>query len=280
MVAAVAPFIDTAISQDGQRAGGLSVRRLPGPLPAGLEGGPEGPGHLPAERGAGRGAAASTRPSPRRPQPLTSDGANRRLALERLPAPVLASLRWPGRPDAAGRQPGVDLHDRAPARRLRAVRRRAAAEAGRGPCAQPAVRGLGQRRRAAARPGALAKTLSMDMRANDPRGCKLKLDALATVAEERAVRDAVPAARREAPVPRRGRGHRGGDPLALRAARRARRRAARRRCSTRCSAARSRGPAPSGTLAWAVDVANPATGEALHLTLKEVHAARRATAAP
>ena len=35
----------------------------------------------------------------------------------------------------------------------------------------PAVRGVGQRRRAAARPGAVAKTLSMDMRANDRPGC-------------------------------------------------------------------------------------------------------------
>jgi ribonucleoside-diphosphate reductase alpha chain len=34
--------------------------------------------------------------------------------------------------------------------------------------------------------GALAKTLSMDMRANDPAWLQLKLDALATVAEERA----------------------------------------------------------------------------------------------
>ena len=32
----------------------------------------------------------------------------------------------------------------------------------------------------------MAKTLSMDMRANDPQWLKLKLDALATVAEERA----------------------------------------------------------------------------------------------
>ena len=55
--------------------------------------------------------------------------------------------------------------------------------------------------------------------------------------------------------------------------------AARRRCSTRCSAATSRAPAPSGTLAWAVDVDNPASGEAFTLTLKEVHAARRPTAA-
>ena len=40
-----------------------------------------------------------------------------------VPAPVLASLRWPGRPELAARQPGVDLHDRAPAAPLRGVRR-------------------------------------------------------------------------------------------------------------------------------------------------------------
>ena len=36
--------------------------------------------------------------------------------------------------------------------------------------------------------GALAKTLSMDLRANDPAWLQLKLDALATVADERASR--------------------------------------------------------------------------------------------
>ena len=54
MVAAVAPYHRHRDLQDRQRAGGLSVRRFRGPVPAGLEVGPEGPGHLPAERGARR----------------------------------------------------------------------------------------------------------------------------------------------------------------------------------------------------------------------------------
>ena len=122
MVAAVAPFIDTAISQDRQRAGRLPVRGLPGPVPAGLGRRAEGPGHLPAERGARLGAerrgaagAADARierePAPRARPPA---GAGARLA----------ALAGPAR--AAGRQRGVDLHDRAPVRRLRALRRRTA----------------------------------------------------------------------------------------------------------------------------------------------------------
>jgi ribonucleoside-diphosphate reductase alpha chain len=70
-----------------------------------------------------------------------------------------------------------------PVRRLRAVRRRAARAAGR--CAAPFevwVNGAEQPRGL----GALAKTLSMDLRANDAAWLQLKLDALATVAEERA----------------------------------------------------------------------------------------------
>ena len=39
------------------------------------------------------------------PQLLAGDGANRRLALKRLPEPVLASLRWPGRPELPGGNP-------------------------------------------------------------------------------------------------------------------------------------------------------------------------------
>ena len=37
--------------------------------------------------------------------PLQINDANRRLALERLPAPVLSSLRWPGRPELPAGNP-------------------------------------------------------------------------------------------------------------------------------------------------------------------------------
>ena len=117
----------------------------------------------------------------------------------------------------------------------------------------------------------MAKTLSMDMRANYRQWLgKLKLDVLATVAEERAF---------EMPFPPHGEkrlfpGVVAATAAVIRWALRAARRAAGRRahawCWMPCSAARSLRTTASGTLAWAVDVNNPATGEAFTVTLKEV----------
>ncbi len=116
---------------------------------------------------------------------------------------------------------------------------------------------------------ALAKTLSMDMRANDPQWLKLKLDALATVAEERAF---------EMPFPPHGERRLFPGVVAATAA------VIRWRCE-QLGALDGAGSTPvldamfsrdeprtgaNGTLAWAVDVDNPATGEAFSVTLKEV----------
>jgi ribonucleoside-diphosphate reductase alpha chain len=119
--------------------------------------------------------------------------------------------------------------------------------------------------------GALAKTLSMDLRANDPAWLQLKLDALATVAEERAF---------EMPFPPDGEKRLFPGVVAATAA------VVRWRCERLGAlpgAARAATPVmdamfsvgephtgPSGTLAWAVDIDNPATGEAFTLMLKEV----------
>ena len=54
--------------------------------------------------GAARRFLESTSPSPAA-APLTIADANRRLALDRLPAPVLSSLRWPGRPELPAGNP-------------------------------------------------------------------------------------------------------------------------------------------------------------------------------
>ena len=118
----------------------------------------------------------------------------------------------------------------------------------------------------------MAKTLSMDLRANDPAWLKLKLDALATVAEERAF---------EMPFPPHGERRLFPGVVAATAA------VVRWRCE-QLGVWRERAKplatpvldamfsrdepitGPSGTLAWAVDIDNPATGEAFTLTLKEV----------
>jgi ribonucleoside-diphosphate reductase alpha chain len=229
--------------------------------------------------------------------PLHVDGANRRLALDRLPAPVLASLRWPGRPELpagntawtfmihhpfgdfalfvgelaeadpplAAQRAGLD----APVAAGPSVARSAAVALS--PRARPFevwVNGSEQPRGL----GALAKTLSMDLRANDAAWLQLKLDALATVAEERAF---------EMPFPPHGQVRLFPGVVAATAA------VIRWRCE-QLAALPGQGPdaptpvmdamfsinephtGPSGTLAWAVDVDNPATGEAFTLTLKEV----------
>ena len=115
----------------------------------------------------------------------------------------------------------------------------------------------------------MAKTLSMDMRANDTAWLQLKLAALATVAEERAFEMAMPPNGEKRLFP---------GVVAATAA------VIRWRCE-QLGALQDGGPTPvldamfsreeprtnvSGTLAWAVDVDNPATGELFTLTLKEV----------
>ncbi|MEW6098457.1 MAG: adenosylcobalamin-dependent ribonucleoside-diphosphate reductase [Pseudomonadota bacterium] len=211
--------------------------------------------------------------SPAQPKPLEAHDPNRRLALERLPAPVLASLRWPGRPDLPAGNPAWSYMIRHPFGEF-------ALFVGELPVDDEARPGAAVRHlpfevwvNGAEQPrglGALAKTLSMDLRANDRAWLKLKLDALATVAEERAF---------EMPFPPHGELRRFPGVVAATAA------VIRWRCEQLGVWSGPDGPTPvldamfsreeprtgtSGTLAWAVDVENPATGEAFTLTLKEI----------
>jgi ribonucleoside-diphosphate reductase alpha chain len=118
--------------------------------------------------------------------------------------------------------------------------------------------------------GALAKTLSMDLRARDAAWARLKLDALATVQEERSF---------EMPFPPHGEPRQFPGVVAATAA------VIRWRCEQLGLWNEAKAPTPvldamfsldephtgpSGTLAWAVDIENPATGEDFTLTLKEV----------
>jgi ribonucleoside-diphosphate reductase alpha chain len=119
------------------------------------------------------------------PQDFRTDDVNRRLRIKSLPQPVLASLRWPGRPELAGGNPAWTYMIEHPQYHFavfvghiengaegsaapQAARHRAHAfEVWVNGSEQP--RGL----------GALAKTLSMDMRANDAGWLRLKLETLA-----------------------------------------------------------------------------------------------------
>ena len=201
--------------------------------------------------------------------PLQIDVMNRRLALQRLPAPVLASLRWPGRPELPSGNPAWTFMVHHPFGKFALFVGELAAQDGGPP--QPFevwVNGVEQPRGL----GALAKTLSMDLRANDAAWLQLKLDALATVAEERAF---------EMPFPPHGERRLFPGVVAATAA------VIRWRCEQLKALPRpgysgatpvmdamfsveEPHTGPSGTLAWAVDIDNPASGEAFTLTLKEV----------
>ncbi len=210
-------------------------------------------------------------------------GANMRLRLERAGAAVLASLRWPGRPELPAGNPSWTYMVHHPHGGFALFVGELAAGPGE---STPLSRDATGSRVAAAQPfevwvngaeqprglGALAKTLSMDLRANDAAWLQLKLDALTTVAEEHAF---------EMPFPPHGERRLFPGVVAATAA------LVRWRCEQLGALpARAGAPTPvldsmfsvdepltgtSGTLAWAVDIQNPASGEAFTLTLKEVN---------
>ena len=169
MVAAVAPYIDTSISktvnvpEDYPYADFQDLYLLA--WKSGLKG-------LATYRpNKVLGSVLSVNPTP--PQDFVQDDFNRRIAIKSVPAPVLASLRWPGRPDLAGGNPAWTYMVEHP--RYHFAVFVGHVENGAPHAFEVWVNGSEQPRGL----GALAKTLSMDMRANDRAWLKLKLDALA-----------------------------------------------------------------------------------------------------
>ena len=269
MVAAVAPYVDTSISktvnvpadypyEDFQdlymqawKAGlkGLATYRPNSVLGSVLS-------VEPAKTEAAPAADAKA------PQDFVSD-ANRRLSIKNLPAPVLASLRWPGRPSLPeGNLCWTYMVD-SPIGRFALFVGHVEPEGrawpfevwANGP-AEP--RGL----------GAVAKTLSMDMRANDHGWLEMKLDALAKT----------PGDAFEMPMPPHGERKRMPSVVSAMA------QVIRWRVE-QLGALGHDGPTPvkdalfsakepktgtDGTLSWTVDVSNPSTGEDFVLGLKEI----------
>jgi len=274
MVAAVAPCIDTAISKTVNVPADYPYADFQDLYLTAWQSGLKG---LATYRpNAVLGSVLSVTPSPAatadKPTPLAADGANQRLKLEKLPTTVLTSMRWPGRPEMRNGNPAWSYIIQHPHGDFALFVGEMPAEAGPGlglfgttlPF-EVWVNGAEQPRGL----GALAKTLSLDMRVNDPQWLKLKLDALCTVAEERSF---------EMPFPPHGEKRLFPGVVAATAS------VIRWRCE-QLGSFQEGGPSPvidamfsrdeprtttSGTLAWGVDIDNPATGEAFTLTLKEV----------
>ncbi|NJD25268.1 MAG: adenosylcobalamin-dependent ribonucleoside-diphosphate reductase [Betaproteobacteria bacterium] len=196
------------------------------------------------------------------PQDFVSD-ANRRLSIKDLPAPVLSSLRWPNRPNLPeGNLCWTYMLD-SPIGKFALFVGHVEPEGrawpfevwSNGP-AEP--RGL----------GAVAKTLSMDMRANDRAWLEMKLDALAKT----------PGESFEIPMPPHGERKRVPSVVSAMA------QIIRWRVE-QLGAFQQEGPTPvkdalfsskepktgtDGTLSWTVDVSNASTGEDFVLGLKEI----------
>ena len=264
MVAAVAPYIDTSISKTVNVPADYPYAQFQDLYLQAWRSGLKG---LATYRpNSVLGAVLSSTATA--PVALAVLDANRRLALERPPAPVLASLRWPGRPELPGGNPAWTFMLHHPFGDFALFVGELAAHPGAAPKPfEVWVNGAEQPRGL----GAVAKTLSMDLRANDPAWLQLKLDALATVAEERSF---------EMPFPPDGEKRLFPGVVAATAA------VIRWRCKQLGALPDgATGPTPvldamfsreepltgpGGTIAWAVDVDNPATRERFTLTLKEI----------
>lgn len=274
MVAAVAPYVDTSISKTvnvpedypyaefedlymaAWKAGlkGLATYR-PNAVLGSVLSVSDNKG---AEKNAPKGISSGAHP-----QDVVINDANRRLSIGSLPAPVLASLRWPGRPRLTDGNAAWTYMIETPHGQFALFVGHI--ENGKKVPFEVWVNGSEQPRGL----GAVAKTLSMDMRANDHGWLKLKLDMLAKTIGDESFDMAFPP-------------H--GEPKRMPGVVAAMAQVVRYRCEqlgafegneltpvidTLFSRDEPR-TGTDGTLSWTVDIVNPAAGEEFVLGLKEI----------
>jgi ribonucleoside-diphosphate reductase alpha chain len=272
MVAAVAPFIDAAISKTVnvpvetpiedtaslyQRAWRLGLKGITIYRPNDITG-----SVLSVEPAASKSRIA--------PDDLAQNDADRRIVLKDIPAPALESLRWPDRPRLPRGNPSWTHLVEHPAGDFAVVVghvEQAEEVSGRTRCRpfEVWVAGNEQPRGLAA----IAKTLSMDMRCNDTGWIRKKLESLAATAGGDGFDLQLPDGSTE-PVPSLVAG------LA---------RILMHRCDALGVFPGEPGATPmldalisrkepktgtDGTMSWSVDVVNPATGDDIHMIVKEL----------
>ncbi len=262
MVAAVAPYIDTSISKTVNVPEDYPYADFEDLYMAAWKAGLKG---LATYRpNAVLGSVLSVESAEKKkPQDVVISDANRRLSIGTLPAPVLASLRWPGRPRMREGNEAWTYMIETPHGEFALFVGHIAN--GKSVPFEVWVNGSEQPRGL----GAVAKTLSMDMRANDRGWLKLKLDMLARTIGDKPFDMAFPPHGEHKLVP--------GVVSAMAQV-----------ISYRCEqlgAFEGDGPTPvldtmfsrdepktgtDGTLSWTVDIVNPAAGEELVLGLKEI----------
>ncbi|MCB1962202.1 MAG: adenosylcobalamin-dependent ribonucleoside-diphosphate reductase [Rhodocyclaceae bacterium] len=267
MVAAVAPYIDTSISKTVNVPADYPYTDFEDLYMAAWKAGLKG---LATYRpNSVLGSVLSVTPSSEKKAPHDVEiiDANKRLAIQNLPAPVLASLRWPGRPELPDGNAAWTYMLSTPQGEFGLfVGHMENSDNSQGSFPfEVWVNGADQPRGL----GAVAKTLSMDMRTNDRGWLKLKLETLSRTIGEKSFEMAFPPHGEKKLVP--------GAVAAFAQV-----------VSYRCDklgALDAEGPTPvldslfslqepktgtDGTLSWTVDISNPATGEDFVLGIKEI----------
>src|SRR5262245_45162677 len=173
MVAAVAPFVDTSISKTVNVPEDYPYAQFQDLYLHAWKSGLKGLATYRPNKVLGSVLSVEKAAEKKEPQDFRNDDFNRRIRIRSVPEPVLASLRWPGRPSLSGGNPAWTYMIEHPHGAFAVFVGHV--ENGRKHAFEVWVNGAEQPRGL----GALAKTLSMDMRANDPAWLRLKLDTLA-----------------------------------------------------------------------------------------------------
>jgi ribonucleoside-diphosphate reductase alpha chain len=174
MVATVAPFVDTSISKTVNVPEDYPYEEFQDLYSFAWKAGLKGLATYRPNKVLG--SILSVEKADATPQDFRDDDRNRRIKIKTVPQPVLASLRWPGRPDLSAGNLAWTYMLEHPAYHFAVFVGHV--ENGKPHPFEVWVNGSEQPRGL----GALAKTLSMDMRANDPGWLKLKLETLAKAA--------------------------------------------------------------------------------------------------
>ena len=172
MVAAVAPFIDTSISKTVNVPADYPYEDFQHLYTEAWKAGLKGLATYRPNSVLGSVLSVTPEPKSEQPQDFVFD-QDRRIVLEAAPTPALASLRWPGRPELpAGSEGWVSQVVKHPLGSFVAFVSHTSI--GRNHPFEVWVNGSEQPRGL----GALAKSLSMDMRTRDPVWVRMKLEML------------------------------------------------------------------------------------------------------
>jgi len=263
MVAAVAPFVDSAISKTVNVPEDYPYEQFENLYHEAWKSGLKGIATYRPNTVLGSVLSVAT-PEAQTPNDLDTSDVDRRIRLEAAPTPALYSLRWPGRPKLSAGNPSWTYMMESPFGEF-AIFVGHVENGGPHPF-EVWVNGAEQPRGL----GAVAKTLSMDMRAEDAAWLRMKLDMLARTASDDAF---------DCPMPP------DGTPVRVPSMVAAFARIVRFRVDQLGALTQDDGDSPvldalfakkepktgtDGTMSWTVDVKNPSSDDDFVLILKEL----------